>query len=150
MSDETDQPAAAGQLEALFSVLADEQHKLAEFQRKMSEASTVVDSPNRMVSATFDGRGELVKLTFNNTRYRTMSAAELATTLMDTIKRGRAAAFSQIDQLAGREVLPGIDFGQLAAGNLDLNEVVGTIMTSAIDLPGIAKAVKRETGRTDG
>jgi DNA-binding protein YbaB len=143
-------PRGGGQLEAMFGMLADEQRKLAEFQRKMAEASTVVESANKMVTATFDGRGELVKLTFNNTKFRAMAPAELATTLMDTIKRGRTAAFGQIDQMAGGDVLPGVNFGDLAAGKVDINEMVGTLMSSAIDLPTIAKAVKKETGRSDG
>jgi DNA-binding protein YbaB len=149
MSDETARPRGSGQLEAMFTMLADEQRKLAEFQRKMTEASTVTESPNKMVTATFDGRGELVSLKFNNTKFRSMAPNELATMLMETLRRGRAAAFGQIDEMAGGEVLPGVNFGDLAAGKLDMNEVVGTLMTSAIDLPSIAKAVKNEAGRAD-
>jgi DNA-binding protein YbaB len=149
MSDEA-RPRGSGQLEAMFGMLADEQRKIAEFQRKMAEASTVVESPNKMITATFDGRGELVKLTVNNTKFRTMAPEELASMLTDTLKRGRTAAFGKMDQMSGGDVLPGVKFGDLAAGKLDINEVVGTLMSSAIDLPTIAQAVKRETSRGDG
>jgi DNA-binding protein YbaB len=149
VSDEADGPRG-GQLEAMFTMLADEQRKLAEFQERMTSASSVVESPDKMVVATFDGRGELVQLKFTTTKYRTMAPAELAATLMDTLKRGRTAAFSKIDEMAGRDVLPGINFGELAAGKLDVNEVVGTLISSAIDLPTIAAAVKKEAGRADG
>ncbi|MEV6636919.1 YbaB/EbfC family nucleoid-associated protein [Actinoplanes sp. NPDC051470] len=149
MSDHEELPGGSGGLEAMFAVLADEQRKITEFQRKMSEASTVVESSNKMVTATFDGRGELTRLTFNNGKYRTMAPKELATMLMDTLKRGRAAAFGKIDEMAGRDVLPGIAFGELAAGKVDIDEVVGTLMTSVVDLPGIARAAKEAT-RADG
>lgn len=150
MLDETDRPPAGGQLDAMFAMLADEQRKLAEFQEKTAAASTVVESPDRMVAATFDGRGELVKLAFNTAKYRTMAPAQLASVLTDTIGRGRAAAFAKIDEMAGRDVLPGINFGELASGKVDLTEVVGTLITSAIDLPAIAKAVKGEVDGKNG
>ena len=150
MSDETDRRPAGGQLEAVFAVLADEQRKLAEFQEKMATASTVAESPDKMLAATFDGRGELVTLTFNNTKYRTMAPAQLAATVLDVIRRGRAAAFTKIDEAAGRDVLPGINFGELASGKVDVNEVVNTLIGSAIDLPGIAKAVKKDMDGRNG
>jgi hypothetical protein len=137
------------QLEAMFSLLADEQHKLADFQAKVNEARTVAESPDKMLTATFDGRGELVKLTVNNGKYRRMAPAELGVLIMETINRGRAEAFGKLDDFAGADVLPGVRFGELAAGNVDLNEVVGALMTSAVDLPGIADAA-RKAGRTHG
>ena len=155
MAEETGPLRGDGGLEAAFATLAEEQRKLADFQRKMGEASTTVESPNKLVSATFDGRGELVKLVFNNTKYRSMAPKELAGVVFDTLSRGRGEAFGKIGEMAGGEVLPGISFSELASGKVDLNEVVGTLMTSAMDLPGLAEAAradvaKGEAGRFHG
>ncbi|MFV2021192.1 YbaB/EbfC family nucleoid-associated protein [Micromonospora sp. LOL_023] len=149
MADEDGPTRASGQLEAMFALLAEEQRKLEEFQRKMNEATTTVESANKMLTATFDGRGELVKFTVNNTRYRTMAPNELAEMLLDVVRRGRSQAFGKIETMAGRDVLPGVNFGDLAAGKVDLNDVVGGLMTSAIDLPGIVRAAEQQ-GRGDG
>ncbi|MGC4879765.1 YbaB/EbfC family nucleoid-associated protein [Micromonospora sp. DT43] len=150
MADGTDHGPGGGGLNSVFAMLAEEQRKLEEFQRKMRETSTTIESPNKMLTATFDGRGELVKLTFHNTKYRSMAPNELSSLLFETLRRGRAESFGKIDEMAGGEVLPGVSFGELAGGKLDLNEVVGSLMTSAIDLPSIARAAKGEGGRIDG
>jgi DNA-binding protein YbaB len=149
MADDDGSKRASAQLETMFALLAEEQRKLADFQRKMNEATTTVESTNKMLTAAFDGRGELVKLTFNNTRYRTMAPKELADMVLDVIRRGRSEAFGKIDAMAGGDVLPGVNFGDLAAGKVDLNDVVSGLMTSAVDLPGIVRAAKQQ-GRNNG
>ncbi|MFC0530924.1 YbaB/EbfC family nucleoid-associated protein [Phytohabitans kaempferiae] len=149
MPDEDGQRRVSGQLEAMFAQFAEEQRKLEEFHRKLDEASTTVESANKMLTATFDGRGEVSRLTFNNTKYRTMAPNELAEMVLDVIRRGRSQAFGKIDTMAGGEVLPGVNFGDLAAGKANLNEVVSGLMTSAIDLPGIFRAADSK-GNGDG
>ncbi|MEU8328687.1 MULTISPECIES: YbaB/EbfC family nucleoid-associated protein [unclassified Micromonospora] len=150
MVDQTDRGPGGRELNVVFAMLAEERRKLDEFQAKMRAASTTVDSPNKMLTATFDGRGELVKLTFNNTKYRAMAPNELSSLLVETLRRGRAESFGKIDEMAGPDVLPGVSFGDLAGGKVDLNEVVGSLLTSAIDLPSIARAARDEAGRADG
>lgn len=149
MADEDRSKRASAQLETMFALLADEQRKLEDFQRKMNEATTTVESANKTLTAAFDGRGELVRLTFNNARYRTMAPNELADMVLDVIRRGRSQAFGKIDAMAGGDVLPGVNFGDLAAGKVDLNDVVSSLMTSAIDLPGIARAAE-QSGKGNG
>ncbi|MEU7753052.1 YbaB/EbfC family nucleoid-associated protein [Micromonospora sp. NPDC049171] len=150
MADQTDHGPGGPGLNAVFAVLAEERRKLDEFQAKMRAASTTVESPNKMLSAVFDGRGELVKLTFNNTKYRGMAPNELSSLLLETLRRGRAEAFGKIDEMAGRDVVPGVSFSDLAGGKVNLDVVVGSLMTSAIDLPSIVRAAKNEAGRADG
>lgn len=144
MADDDDSTRASAQLETMLALLAEEQRKLEDFQRKMNEATTTVESANKALTATFDGRGELVGLTFNNTRYRTMAPKELADLVLDVVRRGRSQAFGKIDTMAGGDVLPGVSFGDLAAGKVDLNDVVSGLMTSAIDLPGIVRAAEQK------
>lgn len=110
------------------AAMADERRKLAEFQNKVSETTTVVQSRDRMVSMTFTGRGELSKLTFNNTRYRSMAPAELAAVITDTLTTGRNEAMAKLGGLMDPDALPGIAFGDLARGNVDLNEVVNAVI----------------------
>ena len=69
--------------------------------------------------------------------------------VLDVIRRGRSEAFGKIDAMAGGDVLPGVNFGDLAAGKVDLNDVVSGLMTSAVDLPGIVRAAKQQ-GRNNG
>nr|WP_221382676.1 YbaB/EbfC family nucleoid-associated protein [Actinoplanes polyasparticus] len=148
MSDE--RTGGARRLDTMFALFAEEQRKLAEFQKKMASASTVTESANKMVTATFDGRGELVKLVFNNTKYRSMAPAELATMVTDTIRRGRASAFGKIGEMAGGPVIPGVDFGDLAAGQVDLDKVVNSMLRSAFGRPTVAEKAEKSPEPSDG
>ncbi|WP_433388601.1 YbaB/EbfC family nucleoid-associated protein [Micromonospora sp. KLBMP9576] len=136
-------------LEQAFAMLAEEQSKLVEFQRRMNEATTTVESANKVMTATFDGRGELVRMVFNNTRYRTMAPAELASLLLETLQRGRGQAFAKISEMAGREALPGMSFGDLAAGKVDLSEMAGSMLSSVLDLPRMMQATEGKGGAPD-
>ncbi|MDR7277291.1 YbaB/EbfC family nucleoid-associated protein [Catenuloplanes atrovinosus] len=122
-----------GTLEEALALYMEEQRKLEEFQQRLDETTTMVESPNKVVSATFDGRGELVQLSFNNTKYRTMPPSELGALVTETISRGRQQAFATMDQLSGHQVMPGVGLGDLAQGKVDVTQVVNSMFAASFE-----------------
>ena len=85
-----------------------------------------------MISMTFSGRGELSKLTFNTTKYRTMAPTELAHIITETLTSGRAEAFAKLNDLMGPTSLPGASFSALASGEADLSAVLDDLLSPAL------------------
>lgn len=118
----------SGDLQNALDALDSEQRKLREFNEEMDEASTTVRSKDRMLSATFDGRGELRKLKFDSTKYREMAPAELADAITKVLADGRAQALSKISELSGAPKIPGVDLAEMASGKIDLEKMMSTLL----------------------
>lgn len=118
----------AGDLESAMVALDAEQNKLREFQREVAAARTTVRSNDYMLSATFDGRGELTELKFHSTKYRAMAPAELAHAIVTVLADGRAKALKNMAELNGAPTIPGVDFGELASGKADLDQVMQALL----------------------
>ena len=147
---EEGRPFGQRELDTALAMLEEEQRKLADVQRRMKEASTTVESANKMLTAKFDGRGELVSLTFKNTKYRSMAPAELATAITETVRSGRKQALHKVGDLMGGDVLPGISFSDVMAGDVDFNTIASGLLSSSLDLPGLARAMDEVEERTNG
>lgn len=122
-------------LGSAIDMLEEEQAKLTEFQRKVSETSTVVESRNKMLSVTMDGNGELQELKFNTTAYRSMAPAELSSVITETLQKARNQSLQTMQELMGGTGVPGgIDVKDLASGEADFATVLGKIMEPSMDL----------------
>lgn len=117
-----------GQLQEALTKVADEQRKMREFRAAMDEATTTVRSKDRMLSATFDGRGELRELKFHSTHYREMAPAELTNVITTLLREGRTEALGKMSDLPGAPRLPGINLGDVASGKLDPNDMVKSLL----------------------
>jgi DNA-binding protein YbaB len=122
----------AGDVDAALAALAEERRRLEELQEKVAETSTVVHSKDRVLSATFDGRGELNTLTFNGTKYRRLAPAELAAMIKDTLAAGRSQALEKLGSMMGTVVLPGVKFGVMASGQVVMHQVIDSLLGSAL------------------
>jgi DNA-binding protein YbaB len=122
------------QLDAALGEYEVQVRALREFHDNLAQASTVVHSKDRMLTMTFTGQGELEKLTINNNGYRTMAPNELAATITETLAAGRAQALEKLGGMFGGQSLPGVSFGDLAAGRSDPNQVLEAILGPALDL----------------
>jgi DNA-binding protein YbaB len=125
---------AAEQFAAALAGLDEERRKLSELQERIAGASTVINSKDRLLSLTFDGRGELTKLVFNNTNYRRMAPPELAAVIMETFSAGRTQALEKLGSLAGHDALPGVSLTSLAKGEVELNNVVDAFLGAALEM----------------
>jgi DNA-binding protein YbaB len=122
----------AADLDGALAGLAEERRRIKELQETVAETSTVVHSKDRMLSVTFNGRGELDKLTFSGTRYRRVAPTELAKVITETLAAGRNQAMEKLGGMMGSEVLPGVKFEDMATGNVDVNEVIDGFLGAAL------------------
>ncbi|MCI2417470.1 YbaB/EbfC family nucleoid-associated protein [Saccharopolyspora sp. K220] len=120
-------------LGSALELFEQEQAKLADFQQKLAETSTVVDSRNRMLTVTLDGSGELSDLKFNTTAYRTMAPAELSALILETLRKARSQSFQTMQELMGGGPLQGLDIEEIATGQADLAAVLGKVMGPSLE-----------------
>lgn len=114
-----------------MSVLDRERGKLAELG-KVWEEQTTIRAKDHSLTMTFDGRGELLELTFNGTKYRSMAPTQLAHTIVETLQRGRAESMARVTEVMGDDAVGGLDIAGLASGKVDplamVNELIGPMM----------------------
>lgn len=115
--------------EAALASLEREQRKLAEVTKTMSEGSTTVRAKDRSLTIDFDGRGEITAINFQGTKYRGMAPAELSHVLLETIRTGRAQCLQKLTEVMGQDLLPGVNFGDLASGKMNAEEILEKVVS---------------------
>jgi DNA-binding protein YbaB len=119
--------------ENAMAMLENESRKLAELGRHWEEASTTVRAKDHSLEMTFDGRGELVDLVFNSSKYRAMPPAQLAQVIIETLRAGRVAAQQKMTELMGVPDIPGLDLEGLATGQVRPEELLSSLMGPMFD-----------------
>jgi hypothetical protein len=97
---------APGDIEAALRSLERWRRTLRELRDAVAGATTTVRSPDGMVSATFDGCGELLALHFHGTAYRVLPPDDLASTLVEVLSEGRTEALRGMAELTGSPMFP--------------------------------------------
>lgn len=95
----------------------------------MKEVTGSARSKRRQVSVTVDARGDITELKFHGTGYRALSPAELADTILDTIRLAREAAQSTLWESLHDTLPAGADVADLVSGRYDWNAAIGEAMT---------------------
>ncbi|WP_410813459.1 YbaB/EbfC family nucleoid-associated protein [Micromonospora sp. 067-2] len=149
MTDQRHPGDATAGFEAALQTLAEERERLGRMHERMARGTTTT-SKDRLLSVVMNGRGEILKLTFNNTRYRQMAPAELAALVTETIAAARVESLNQLADVAD-DVLPGISFQELAGGEVDLERMVSSFLSASLDVlpPGAVSAADQTRLRGD-
>jgi hypothetical protein len=154
--NQRDFESVAQAAEAAHAAFEAEQERLSDLGRAMAEESTTVWAKGRQLSMTFDGRGELTGITFHGTKFRQMAPAELAHTLVQTMREGREQALAKLNSFMGSSVLPGVDFVELAHGEKSPKEIFDSLFSPILNEftngdPDCAGTVNvTEKGKRDG
>jgi DNA-binding protein YbaB len=89
---------------------------LARVHEALDDSTVTVRSKRRQLSATVDGRGELVALKFHGDSYRTMAAADLATLVVDTVRLAKQEAQARLWESIADAVPGGADLVDAVSG----------------------------------
>lgn len=143
-----------GTAENAWAQVAEETRKLAELGRHWDEASTTVRAKDHSLEMTFDGRGELVDLVFNTSKYRAMPPAKLAAVIVETLREGRSRSQQQLNELMGFGNVPGLDLEGLATGKVRPDEMLDALMAPmmrtmeefGVDVDGARRQARGERG----
>ncbi|MFE0022039.1 YbaB/EbfC family nucleoid-associated protein [Amycolatopsis sp. NPDC059021] len=114
--------------EDAWATLEKEKQKLAELGKHWDEATTTVRAKDQSLEMKFDGRGELTDLTFNTSKYRSMAPAELASVIVETLRKGRAESQQKVSELMGTAAVPGLDLDGLTSGKVRPDEMINSLM----------------------
>lgn len=128
--DPADPARAADDAWAMFE---NESRKLGELGKHWDEASTTVRAKDHSLEMTFDGRGELVDLTFNAAKYRAMPPAQLARVIIETLRQGREQAQQKMAELMGVPDIPGMDLNGLINGQVRPDEMLNALIGPMFD-----------------
>ncbi|MFL6119322.1 YbaB/EbfC family nucleoid-associated protein [Actinophytocola sp.] len=120
-------------MDAAYAMFENESRKLGELGRHWDEASTTVRAKDHSLEMTFDGRGELVDLVFNSSKYRAMPPAQLAQVIIETLRQGRAQAQQKMTELMGVPDIPGLDLNGLATGQVRPDELLSSLIGPMFD-----------------
>jgi DNA-binding protein YbaB len=120
-------------MESAMAMFENESRKLADLGKHWDEASTTVRAKDHSLEMTFDGRGELVDLVFNSSKYRAMPPAQLAKVIIDTLRTGREQAQQKMNELMGVPDIPGLDLQGLANGRVRPDEMINSLIGPMFD-----------------
>jgi hypothetical protein len=124
-----------------MATLEAERRKLGELGKLWEEGRTTVRAKDQAFSMTFDGHGELIELVFNTSKYRTLAPAQLASSLVETLQRGRAQSMEKVNEVMGRREVHGVDFANLAQGKADPLKMLDDLIAPMLEgLDGIGGA----------
>jgi hypothetical protein len=119
--------------EDAWAMFENESRKLSELGKHWEEASTTVRARDHSLEMTFDGRGELVDLVFNNSKYRAMAPAQLAQVIVETLRLGRQQVQQQMAELMGTPDMPGLDLNGLVTGTVKPDEMLNALIGPMFD-----------------
>lgn len=135
-------------LGSTIDMIEQQQDKLADFQRRIAETSTVVDSRNKALTVTLDGHGELQDLKFNTTAYRSMAPAELSALILETLQKARGQSLDTMQEVMDDAGVGGnVNVKDLTSEETDFSAVLGKIMEPSVDA---LQELDASTGRSDG
>ncbi|RSN39950.1 hypothetical protein DMC64_37030 [Amycolatopsis sp. WAC 04197] len=151
MNDWTSPGDSDRMLEKALADLNAEREKLTELSRVWKEETTTVKAKDQSLSMTFDGRGDLVDLVFNESKYRAMPPAQLASVILETLRNGRAKSLERMNEIMGLgESKGGLDLAAFAAGELDAEQIMESLMGpmyEKMDEFGVEMPGRHETPR---
>jgi hypothetical protein len=129
-------------IEEAMAALGREREKLGKLGDLWKEGGTTVRAKDHSLSMTFDGRGELTELVFNEAKYRTLAPAQLASVVVETLQRGKAEVMAKMSEVMGTSSASGLNLQEIAAGKVDpqeiLNTLIGPLLAGIEELGGAA------------
>ncbi|MFC9254307.1 YbaB/EbfC family nucleoid-associated protein [Amycolatopsis thailandensis] len=112
-----------------MAALERERKKVGKLSELWNEGGMTVRAKDNSLSMTFDGRGELTELVFNESKYRSLAPAQLANVILETLQRGKAESMAKMSELMGTGSVSGLDLGEVAAGKIDPQQMIEALIS---------------------
>ena len=105
------------------------QAAVARAEADLRQASATVRSSDRVVEATVDAQGELKALKFLDNKHQNLTGPQLASTVMEAVRQGRAQMARRVMDTFEPFTRPGPE-GSIRRGvDLDWNRVFGSALS---------------------
>ncbi|NEC89243.1 YbaB/EbfC family nucleoid-associated protein [Streptomyces sp. SID12501] len=101
------------------------QTAVARAERELADASSTVRSPDRAVEVTVSAQGDLTELKFLDGKHRTMSATQLAASVLEAVQEARAVMARQVMNTFEPFTRPSDAVPELPGVNVDWHKIFG-------------------------
>ncbi|GAA2328120.1 YbaB/EbfC family nucleoid-associated protein [Streptomyces cuspidosporus] len=119
------------------------QAAVARAEAELRQASATVRSSDRVVEATVGAQGELTGLKFLDNKHQNMTGPQLASSIMEAVRQGRAQMARRVMDTFAPFTQPGPEGSMRRGIDLDWNRVFG----SALDGGGQAGSGRSQRNR---
>ncbi|MFC3449358.1 YbaB/EbfC family nucleoid-associated protein [Amycolatopsis speibonae] len=139
-------------IEEALAALERQREKIGKLGEHWRDTRTTVRAKDQSLSMTFNGRGEIDELVFNEAKYRKLAPAQLAKAIVETLHSGRAESVAKTSELMGTGSVSGIDFQELASGKVDPMELLESLISPMLKQFGGLEEISSglAKGRRDG
>jgi DNA-binding protein YbaB len=104
------------------------EERLAKTRKKVEETRVSVRSTDNMITVVVDGKGELVSIAFNTTKWRRMAPAELGDALVKTINKAREDSRAELMRSYSGMMPESLLPPGAAEGRINLQEMFNTML----------------------
>jgi DNA-binding protein YbaB len=119
------------EMTSALSELRAQQEKIADAVGRLQEVTTTSSTKDNMVSATVDGQGKLVELSFRGRRWRDLAPKELAAKIVEVVTDAQGKAFAATAGVMSDLVPAGLDIERLREVGPDLESMFDDAMKEA-------------------
>ncbi|MGW3650349.1 YbaB/EbfC family nucleoid-associated protein [Streptomyces sp. NPDC000878] len=109
------------------------QTEVARAERELADATSTVRSPDRSVEVTVSAQGDLTELKFLDGKYRTMSATQLAASVLEAVQEARGEMARRVMDAFEPFTRPNDAVPELSGVNIDWQKIFGP---GVLDGPG--------------
>ncbi|WP_329279049.1 YbaB/EbfC family nucleoid-associated protein [Streptomyces sp. NBC_01451] len=99
--------------------------EVARAERELADASATVRSPDRSVEVTVSAQGDLTELKFLDGKYRTMSATQLAASVLEAAQEARAVMARRVMDAFEPFTRPSDAVPEMTGVNVDWQKIFG-------------------------
>lgn len=111
------------EMTSALSELRAQQEKIADAVGRLQEVTTTSSTKDNTVSATVDGQGKLVELSFRGRRWRDLAPKELAAKIVEVVTDAQGKAFAATAGVMSDLVPAGMDIQRLREVGPDLESM---------------------------
>lgn len=109
-------------------------------QRELAGMATTVTSKNRRLSVTMDTGGNVTEVKFLAGGWRTMSATELGSLIVDTIRQAREQSFDTVARTYGSALPTGLPVADMLRGSADVAQLMDGWLAASTNVQGAEQA----------
>lgn len=115
----------------MMAELAQQRESMTRLQQSIASVTGSATAPKRQLSVEVDSQGAITELKFLNQAYRSMSGAELASLIVETIREAQRDARTRLAEQVGSVGMAGAEIDDVLNGEIDW----GTAFTDAMSVP---------------
>jgi DNA-binding protein YbaB len=119
------------EMTSALSELRAQQEKIADAVGQLQEVTTTSSTKDNMVSATVDGQGRLVEMSFRGRRWRDLAPKELAAKIVEVVTDAQGKAFAATAGVMSDLVPAGMDIERLREVGPDLESMFAEAIEEA-------------------